>query len=324
MARLAHIGLGSNLGDRKAILDGVVAQLRQTPELLVRSVSTYHETKPVGGPAGQGPFLNAAAALETTLDPIALLHRLQEIEADAGRVRTVRWGERTLDLDVLLFGDEIIDRPDLSVPHPRMGVRRFVLVPLEEIASAARDPLTGRSISELRANLDRRPSYLALEGWWSAPEKRAALERLVVELNTGCWSQRDLEELAPQIRSLSESSRKPFGLLEVTLGFLEARKLSSLGDQWIVTDFTVADLVWAAKARWGPTSRAGPGSLVSRLVTQEVELIEPTFIVDGKRPAGDRPEVGALLRSTPRLRLESGGLDQQVSEILTACAATRT
>jgi len=324
MARLAHIGLGSNLGDRKAILDGVVAQLRQTPELLVRSVSTYHETKPVGGPAGQGPFLNAAAALETTLDPIALLHRLQEIEADAGRVRTVRWGERTLDLDVLLFGDEIIDRPDLSVPHPRMGVRRFVLVPLEEIAPDARDPLTGRSISELRANLDRRPSYLALEGWWSAPEKRAALERLVVELNTGCWSQRDLEELAPQIRSLSESSRKPFGLLEVTLGFLEARKLSSLGDQWIVTDFTVADLVWAAKARWGPTSRAGPGSLVSRLVTQELELIEPTFIVDGKRPAGDRPEVGALLRSTPRLRLESGGLDQQVSEILTACAATRT
>ncbi len=324
MARLAHIGLGSNLGDRKAILDGVVAQLRQTPELLVRSVSTYHETKPVGGPAGQGPFLNAAAALETTLEPIALLHRLQEIEADAGRVRTVRWGERTLDLDVLLFGDEIIDRPDLSVPHPRMGVRRFVLAPLEEIAPDARDPLTGRSISELRANLDRRPSYLALEGWWSAPEKRDALERLVLELHTGCWSQRDLEELAPQIRSLSESSRKPFGLLELTLGFLEARKLSSLGDQWIVTDFTVADLVWAAKARWGPTSRAGPGSLVSRLVTQELELIEPTFIVDGKRPAGDRPEVGALLRSTPRLRLESGGLDQQVSEILTACAATRT
>ena len=324
MARLAHIGLGSNLGDRKAILDGVVAQLRQTPELLVRSVSTYHETKPVGGPAGQGPFLNAAAALETTLEPIALLHRLQQIEADAGRVRTVRWGERTLDLDVLLFGDEIIDRPDLSVPHPRMGVRRFVLAPLEEIAPGARDPLTGRSISELRANLDRRPSYLALEGWWSAPEKRAALARLVVELNTGCWSQRDLAELAPQIRSLSESSRKPFGLLEVTLGFLEARKLSSLGDQWIVTDFTVADLVWAAKARWGPTSKAGPGSLVSRLVTQELELIEPTFIVDGKRPAGDRPEVGALLRSTPRLRLESGGLDQQVSEILTACAATRT
>ncbi len=205
MGPLALIGLGSNLGDRKVILDGAVAQLRQTPELLVRSVSTYHETMPVGGPPGQGPFLNAAAALETTLEPIALLHRLQEIEADAGRVRTVRWGERTLDLDVLLFGDESIDRPELSVPHPRMAVRRFVLVPLEEIAPDARDPLTGRSISELRANLDRRPSYLALEGWWSAPEKRDALERLVLDLHTGCWSQRDLEMLDPCL--LSEASR---------------------------------------------------------------------------------------------------------------------
>jgi len=250
------------------------------------------------------------------------LHRLQEIEADAGRVRTVRWGERTLDLDVLLFGDEIIDTPDLSAPHPRMGVRRFVLVPLEEIAPDARDPLTARSISELRANLDRRPSYLALEGWWSAPEKRDALERLVVELNTGCWSHRDLEELAP--RCLSEASQKSFGLLEMTLEFLASRNLSSLGDQWVVTDFTVADLLSAAEARWGPTSRAEPGSLVSRLVTQDLELIEPTFIVDGKRPAGDRPELRALLRSTPRLSLESAGPDQQVSEILAACAATRT
>ena len=323
MARLAHIGLGSNLGDRKAILDGAVAQLRQTPELIVRSVSTYHETRPVGGPAGQGSFLNAAAALETTLEPIALLHRLQEIEADAGRVRTVRWGERTLDLDVLLFGDELIHTPELSVPHPRMGVRRFVLVPLEEITPDARDLLTGRSISELRANLDRRPSYLALEGWWCAPEKRQALERLVAELNTGCWSQRDLEVLAPLGGCLSEPSRKPFGLLEVTLGFLAARDRSIWGEQWIVTDFTVADLVAAATARWGPLSRAEPGSLVGRLTTLELDLVEPTFIVAGKRPAGDWPEPRALLRSTPRLSLESAGLDQQVREILTACAATR-
>ena len=121
MGTLALIGLGSNLGDRKAILDGAVEQLRQTPELIVRSVSTYHETKPVGGPAGQGPFLNAAAALETTLEPIALLRRLQEIEADAGRVRSVRWGERTLDLDVLLFGDEIIDTPQAARASPANG-----------------------------------------------------------------------------------------------------------------------------------------------------------------------------------------------------------
>ncbi len=227
MGTLALIGLGSNLGDRKAILDEAGGRLSQTPELIVRSMSTYHETRPVGGPAGQGPFLNAAAALETTLEPITLLHRLQEIEADAGRVRTVRWGERTLDLDLLLFSDKIIAMPQLTVPHPRMGVRRFVLAPLEEIAADARDPLTGRSIAELRANLDRRPSYLALEGWWNAPEKRPALEQLVAELNTGCWSQRDLEELAPRL--LRVANRKPFGLLEKTLGFLAASRPIELG-----------------------------------------------------------------------------------------------
>ncbi len=323
MGTLALIGLGSNLGDRRAILDGALAQLRQTPELIVRSVSTYHETKAVGGPAGQGPFLNAAAALETTLEPIALLHRLQEFEADAGRVRTVRWGGRTLDLDVLLFGDAIINTPKLRVPHPRMGLRRFVLVPLEEIAPDARDPLTGRSIRELRANVERRPSYLALEGWWAAPAKRPALEQLVADLQTGCWSQRDLEQFA-QNGCLGESSQKPFGLLEMTLGFLAARDRSIWGEQWIVTDFTVADLVSAATARWGPLSKAEPGSLVGRLATLDLELVEPTFIVAGKRPAGDWPEVEALLRSTPRLSVESVDLDQQVSEILAACAATRT
>ncbi len=322
MARLAHIGLGSNLGDRKAILDGAVARLRLTPELLVRSVSTYHETRPVGGPAGQGPFLNAAAALETTLEPIALLHRLQEIEAEAGRVRTIRWDERTLDLDVLLFGEDIIDTPQLSVPHPRMAVRRFALVPLEEIAADARDPLTGRSIAELRANLDRRPSYLALEGWWSAPEKRPALEQLVADLQTCCWSQRDLETLAPCL--ISKEGQEPFGLLEMTLEFLASRNMSLFGDQWVVTDFTVADIVAAATARWGPLTGARRGSLVRRLATQDLELIEPTFIVSGERPAGDRPELRAHRRSTPRLGLESASPDQQVVEILAACAATRT
>jgi len=321
MGTLALIGLGSNLGDRKAILDRAVERLRQTPELLVRSVSAYHETRPVGGPAGQGPFLNAAAALETTLEPIALLRRLQEIEADAGRVRTVRWGERTLDLDVLLLGDDIIATPELSVPHPRMALRRFVLVPLEEIAPEARDPLTGRSMSELRANLDRRPSYLALEGWWSAPAKRPALEQLVADLKTGCWSQRDLETLAPCL--INKASRKPFELLEMTLEFLASRNLSSFGDQWVVTDFTVADLAAAATARWGPLTRARRGSLVRRLATKDLELIEPTFIVSAQKPASDRPAVGAHLRSTPRLSLDSTDADQQVSEILAACAATR-
>ena len=323
MGKVALIGLGSNLGDRKAILDAAVEQLCRSPEIAVRSVSTYHQTMPVGGPTGQGPFLNAAAALDTTLEPLSLLHRLQEVESDAGRVRSIRWGERTLDLDLLLHGHEVIRTPELTVPHPRMAVRRFVLVPLEEIAPDARDPLTGRAVSELRTNLDRRPSYLALEGWWNAPEKRPILERVVTELNTGCWSQRDLEE---QTRRglLGESNQQPFGVLERTLEFLAADHRSVWGDQWIVTDFTVADLVATATARWGPISRAKPGSLVSRLAARELDLVEPTFIVEGPGPAHRFREPGALHRSTPRLALESPAPDRQVSEIVAACAATRT
>jgi 2-amino-4-hydroxy-6-hydroxymethyldihydropteridine diphosphokinase len=149
MSSIAMIGLGSNLGDRRAMLDGALAALAEAPGVRVGRVSTYRETDPVGGPAGQGRYLNAAAALETTLDPFDLLRVLQAIEARFGRVRTVRWGERTLDLDLLLFGDRIIGTPELTVPHPRLAERRFVLEPLAEIAPDAVEPRTGRPVSDL-------------------------------------------------------------------------------------------------------------------------------------------------------------------------------
>jgi 2-amino-4-hydroxy-6-hydroxymethyldihydropteridine diphosphokinase len=155
MATLALIGLGSNLGDRKAQLDAAVAALAAAPSVALRAVSRYHETAPVGGPEGQGDYLNAAAAVETTLEPLALLHVLQEIERRAGRVRTVRWGPRTLDLDLLLFGDRVIATGELQVPHPRMAERLFVLVPLAEIAPGAVDPVTGRTVAALLADLER-------------------------------------------------------------------------------------------------------------------------------------------------------------------------
>jgi 2-amino-4-hydroxy-6-hydroxymethyldihydropteridine diphosphokinase len=151
MGTLALIGLGSNLGDRKAQLDDAVAALAEARGVVLRSVSRYHETAPVGGPEGQGDYLNAAAVVETTLEPLELLHVLQEIEHRAGRVRAVRWGPRTLDLDLLLFGDEVIATTELQVPHPRMAERLFVLAPLAEIAPEAVDPVTARTIAELLA-----------------------------------------------------------------------------------------------------------------------------------------------------------------------------
>jgi 2-amino-4-hydroxy-6-hydroxymethyldihydropteridine diphosphokinase len=156
------IGLGSNLGDRRALLDEAVAHLASAPGLRLLAVSPYRETSPVGGPPGQGPFLNAAATFECALTPDALLAVLHQVEAHAGRTRDVRWDARTLDLDLLLYGDLVQTHPALTLPHPRMLVRRFVLDPLAQIAPDWRDPMTGHSIETCLAHLDRRPRYLAL------------------------------------------------------------------------------------------------------------------------------------------------------------------
>jgi 2-amino-4-hydroxy-6-hydroxymethyldihydropteridine diphosphokinase len=157
MPSLACIALGSNLGDRQGTLEGAIAALRGTREVVVRKVSSFHQTEPVGGPPGQGPFLNAAAVLETTLDPFGLLHVLQAIEDQFGRTRTVRWGERTLDLDLLLFDEQIVSTAELAIPHPRMARRRFVLEPLAEIAPDAVDPVSRQTIAALLAALEGAP-----------------------------------------------------------------------------------------------------------------------------------------------------------------------
>jgi 2-amino-4-hydroxy-6-hydroxymethyldihydropteridine diphosphokinase len=125
----AFLGLGSNLGDRRQYLrDGVAA----LPEVV--AVSAVYETDPVGGPEGQDAYLNLVVELETDRSPRELLHAAQAAEAAALRVRRERWGPRTLDVDVLLVGDLVVDEPDLVVPHPRLWQRAFVLVPLADLA----------------------------------------------------------------------------------------------------------------------------------------------------------------------------------------------
>lgn len=128
-SRRAFLGLGSNIGDRLSYLRAGVAGL---PDVV--AVSPVYETEPVGGPEGQEQFLNIVVELRTELAPRQLLRIARRLEREANRVRTVKDGPRTLDVDILLVGDERVDEPDLVVPHPRMWERNFVTVPLSDLA----------------------------------------------------------------------------------------------------------------------------------------------------------------------------------------------
>jgi len=148
-----YLGLGSNLGDRRRNLEAALDALRAHPAVRVLAVSALIETEPVGGPPGQGRFLNAAAKIETDLAPEALLEELKRVERALGRKPGPRWGPREIDLDILLYGDTILETGTLVIPHPRMRERRFVLEPLSEIAPDARDPMTGLTVRALLARL---------------------------------------------------------------------------------------------------------------------------------------------------------------------------
>lgn len=179
---IVYVAVGANLGDREAAFEAVIGHLERTADVLLLAASSVYETPPVG-PAGQGPYLNAVLALRVWLSPDALLTRLQAIESALGRDRgadAVRWGPRTIDLDVLFFGDRCIESESLVVPHPRAHERAFVLAPLADLAPAMRHPRLGATIAELArsvveaAELERFPRP---PGWPGAAGRPAVATR---------------------------------------------------------------------------------------------------------------------------------------------------
>lgn len=145
--KTVYLSLGSNLGDRQQMLRHAIERLREFGE--VTAVSSFYETEPVEL-AAQPWFLNCAVALRTELMPLQLLHRVLAIEQEMGRRRTQSKGPRTLDIDILLFGRALVDTAELTIPHPAMHQRRFVLEPLVEIAAELRHPVFKRTMRELR------------------------------------------------------------------------------------------------------------------------------------------------------------------------------
>ena len=165
----AAIALGSNLGDRLAYLASGAAALRAVSDVV--AVSPLYETAPVGGP-DQGAYLNAVMVVETDLAAKQLLATLHEIEHRADRARDVRWGPRTLDLDLVLFGDAIITEPEISVPHPRFHERRFVLEPLLAAWPDARDPRGRDLAADLRAVAEQDLEEVGTSDWTTAGDPR--------------------------------------------------------------------------------------------------------------------------------------------------------
>jgi len=196
---VAAVALGSNLGDRIAHLRFATKAVSDLGSLVAKS--SVYETAPFGGPE-QGPYLNAIVVVETDLEPHALLDALLAIEQQAGRRRTVRWGPRTLDLDLILYGDETIDDARLTVPHPRFGERRFVLEPLVEVLPEATAPGGRRAADLLEGVLDqtvrrthqylgeKRQTFASRGGWWVAVQVvvlAASLVALVADAGSLVW-----------------------------------------------------------------------------------------------------------------------------------------
>ena len=163
------IGCGSNQGARREQLDRAIELLGVMPGITMRAVSRHRETRPIGGPPDQAPFLNGACLVETELGPHELLGVLAAVENTLHRDRTERWGPRTLDLDILLYDqvvldNEVVNGVALTIPHPRMTTRRFVLEPAVEIAPQLRHPIAGCSLRDLLDNISQPHLHVAVVG----------------------------------------------------------------------------------------------------------------------------------------------------------------
>jgi 2-amino-4-hydroxy-6-hydroxymethyldihydropteridine diphosphokinase len=303
---LSLIGLGSNRGQRSVVLDRAIEMLGQTPGVRVVARSQWRETAPVGGPSGQAAYLNGAVLVETELAPQALLGVLAKIERQLGRVRNVPWGPRTVDLDLLLYNQRVIDLPELVVPHPRMAWRRFVLEPAAEVAAGMIHPTTGWTIARLLDHLNRAPAYLAIAGPPGAGKTELAEE---AARQTGARWIAD----PPDPRALSASYANPAGNAleaEVQFVFRRAAILGADRPEWQApSDLAVSDFwleqslayarVWMAAEQRAKFDQLWTESVGGTVRPRLVVILVPPFdrLCQGVRFRA-RPEEGCFVPET--------------------------
>ena len=249
------IGLGSNQGNRREILEAAVAGLAEHPRIELLARSTWHETSAIGGPAGQPRFLNGALKLETSLAPRELLECLRQIEFQLGRRREERWGPRTIDLDLLLYDEQVLDTPALTLPHPRMAWRRFVLEPAAEVAGEMVHPTIRWSIARLLEHLYTSPTYVAVTGGIASGKSHLA-KLLASELPA-----RQIKERPDWTRLKSFYTDPASHGWETELEFLDQRaellrsdKTDWKENRWTVSDFWFDQSAAFARA-WLPEER---------------------------------------------------------------------
>jgi 2-amino-4-hydroxy-6-hydroxymethyldihydropteridine diphosphokinase len=319
---MAHclIGFGSNQGDRGALLDAARDQIAALPGTSLLKVSSFRDSKPAGGPTAQPPYLNAAATIETPYSPQQLLSELQRIEHALGRMRTERWGPRTIDLDLLLYDQLELESTELILPHPRMSFRRFVLEPAAEIAAEMIYPINRWTLRRLLTNLNDTSAKIALCPTHSAWCRQSPATRLLKALWPFDYVQqvfrKDLENSSPTPKQLAawrdRQRRERRGPLQPSLGapVRRNRRWTAL-DVWPI-QFVVED--------------AAQDADFDQIVASEIRADQPLRLVVVWQP-DEAPVLDLLAKARrnsecpPMLWIPKVSLEQATQEVIAAMAA---
>lgn len=331
------VSTGSNLSDRGETIRRAVQEILDTPGFEGVIASTLLETDPVGGPAGQGLFLNGAVRFSTLHPPATVLEILKRIEFDLGRERQIRWQARKIDLDLLLYDQEIVADRELILPHPRMAFRRFVLEPAAEIAAEMRDPVTGRSLGELLNHLNTGPNYVAISSVLNIGGH--SLAQIVTDASPQLISGFIEDPLRKKMPRKTVPSRTNDGEIESLRRRIERLSAEDWGSEkgFAVSDFWLDESLVTAFVLEGAASREAVRSLLndvrSHVVTPKLlvlldvdtERINQTIqsIATASRLRDEWLSLGRSVAGVPVLRLELCNWERAVDELTAAICAMK-